>query len=136
MDTRAFLGQLGQFISPTSIKFNVVGILFDGLTMLPQVVPIGATGVALNVTVVNSSADGFVSIRPGDAVGAPATSSLNFEAGDNVANAVTVRLPSAGATAGKIDVTYDAYGVPGARADILIDVVGYYVGAEIVVASG
>ncbi len=66
MDTRppAFLGNTGSLISPVSLKFNVVGFLFDGLNTIPEVVPIGATGVSLNVTVVNSSADGFVSIRP------------------------------------------------------------------------
>jgi hypothetical protein len=73
--------------------------------------------------------NGFVSIRPGDAVGAPSTSSLNFEAGDIVANAVTLRLPTTGVHAGMIEITYDAYGVAAAKADILIDVVGYYVGS-------
>jgi hypothetical protein len=118
-----------------SIKFLVVGPLFDGLNTLPEVIPAGATGVSLNVTVVNSSANGFVSIRPGDALGAPSTSNVNFDAGDIVANAVAVRLPTTGVDAGKIEITYDAYGALGATADILIDIVGYYVGDQITLAN-
>ncbi len=57
---------------------------------------------------------------------------MNFEAGDIVANAVTVRLPTTGAQAGRIEITYDAYGVAGATADVLIDVVGYYTGSVVV----
>ncbi len=58
---------------------------------------------------------GFLSIRPGDATGAPSTSSLNFVAGDIVPDAVQVGLPTTGANAGKIDITFDAYGVNGAE---------------------
>jgi hypothetical protein len=36
-----------------------------------------------------------------------------------------VLVPTAGADAGKIEITYDAYGTPGPRTDVLIDVVGY-----------
>src|SRR5690606_13394859 len=89
------------------------------------VVPSGATGVLLNVTAVSPTADGFVSIRPGDATGAPATSSLNVTAGVIVPNAVTVGVPTSGPSAGMIDITYDAFGAAGPTTDILIDVVGY-----------
>jgi hypothetical protein len=75
-----------------------------------QTVPAGATGVLLNVTVVAPQQQGFVSVRPGDATGAPSTSSLNFEAGASCPNAVQVGLPTTGRNAGKIDITYDAYG--------------------------
>ena len=34
-------------------------------------------------------------------------------------------MPTAGANAGKIDITFDAYGVAGPTTDVLIDVVGY-----------
>jgi hypothetical protein len=50
---------------------------------------------------------------------------LNFSAGDIVPNAVQVGLPTAGANAGKIDITYDAFGVAGPTTEVLIDVVGY-----------
>lgn len=90
------------------------------------VMPVGATGVVLNVTVVNSTADGFVSVRPADAVDAPKTSNINFEAGKTVANSITVNLPTSGADAGTFEVWFDSMGVAGATADILVDVTGYY----------
>jgi len=89
------------------------------------VVPTGATGVLLNVTSVSATANGFISIRPGDATGAPSTSSLNVTAGVTVPNSVQVSMPTAGANAGRIDITWDALGTAGPTTDILIDVVGY-----------
>jgi len=89
------------------------------------VVPAGATGVLLNVTVVAPSAAGFLSVRPGDATGVPSTSSLNFVAGDIVPNSVQVALPTAGANAGQVDITFDAFGAVGPTTNVLADVVGY-----------
>lgn len=127
MDTRnpTDLGLAGPFVSPVSQKLQVSGAVpvFGGGTA--TVVPAGATGVLLNVTSVGSTANGFISIRPGDAVGAPTTSSLNVTAGVTVPNSVQVALPTAGANAGKIDITYDALGTAGPTTEILIDVVGY-----------
>ena len=111
------IGLPGPFVSAVSQKLQVTGVA----------VPAGATGVLLNVTAVQPTAAGFLSIRPGDAVGAPTTSSLNFLAGDIVPNAVQVGLPTAGANAGQIDITYDAFGVAGPTTEVLIDVVGYMV---------
>jgi hypothetical protein len=118
------LGLPGPFVSPISQKLQVTGqIAVTG--GVSTVVPVGATGVLLNVTVVSPSAGGFLSIRPGDATGAPTTSSLNFAAGVNVPNAVQVVLPIAGANAGQIDIVYDASGAAGPTTDVLVDVVGY-----------
>ncbi len=119
LDTRdpVNIGLPGPFVSAVSQKLQVTG----------PAVPAGATGVLLNVTVVSPTANGFLAIRPGDATGAPSTSSLNFNAGDLIPNSMQVGLPTAGSNAGKIDITYDAYGVPGPTADVLIDVVGYMV---------
>ncbi len=91
-----------------------------------SVMPAGSTGVVLNVTVLNSTADGFVSVRPADATGAPQTSNINFEARKTVANSITVNLPTSGADAGTFEVWFDSMGVAGATADILVDVTGYY----------
>jgi hypothetical protein len=115
LDTRTDLGLVGPFVSPVSRKLTITG----------GPVPAEATGVLLNVTVVAPAAAGFVSIRPGDATGAPSTSSLNFDAAAVVPNAVQVGLPTTGANAGQIDITYDAYGVAGPSTEMLIDVVGY-----------
>jgi hypothetical protein len=95
------------------------------------VMPAGSTGVVLNVTVVNSTADGFVSVRPADAVDAPKTSNINFEAGKTVANSITVNLPTSGGEAGTFEVWFDSMGVAGATADILVDVTGYYTSTSI-----
>ena len=118
------LGLPGPFVSAVSQKLKVTGAIptSGGVT---TVVPAGATGVLLNVTAASPAAAGFVSIRPGDATGVPATSSLNVEAGKNVPNAVQVALPTSGANAGQIDITYDAYGTAGPATDLLIDIVGY-----------
>ena len=123
------VGLAGPFVSAVSQKLQVTGSV-PTTTGTRTVVPPGATGVLLNVTVVAPAAAGFVSIRPGDATGTPSTSSLNFDAGAVVPNAVQVGLPTTGANAGKIDITYDAYGVAGPSTDLLIEVVGYMVAAD------
>ncbi len=120
------VGLPGPFVSPVSQKLQVTGSV-PTTTGTQTVVPAGATGVLMNVTVVGPTADGFLSIRPGSATGAPATSSLNFVAGDIVPNSVQVGLPTSGANAGQIDITYDAFGTPGPTTDVLIDVVGYLI---------
>ncbi len=117
LDTRdpVNIGLPGPFVSAISQKLQVTGVA----------VPAGATGVLLNVTVVGPTAAGFLSVRPGDANGAPSTSSLNFKAGDIVPNSVQVGLPTTGDHAGQIDITYDAFGQLGPTTEVLIDVVGY-----------
>ena len=119
LDTRdpVNIGLPGPFRSAVSQKLQVTG----------AAVPAGATGVLLNVTVVSPTVNGFLSVRPGDAAGVATTSSLNFNAGDIVPNSVQVGLPTAGANAGQIDITFDAYGVAGPSTEMLIDVVGYMV---------
>ncbi len=118
------VGLSGPFVSAVSQKLQITGSV-PTTTGIKTVVPVGATGVVLNVTPVGATADGFVSIRPGDATGAPATSSLNFTVGAVLPNAVLVALPTSGGNAGQIDITFDAYGTPGPATDMLIDVVGY-----------
>ena len=126
LDTRTDVGLAGPFVSAVSQKLQVTGAVPTSTgTQTP--VPAGATGVLLNVTVVQPSAAGFLSVRPGDATGVPSTSSLNFKAGDIVPNSVQVGLPTAGANAGKIDITYDAFGQAGPTTEVLIDVVGFMV---------
>jgi hypothetical protein len=127
MDTRdpTNVGLAGPFVSPISQRLQVTGTIAT-TTGRQLIVPPGSNGVVLNVTVVNPTANGFVSIRPGDAVGPPTTSSLNFVAGEVVANAVDVPVPTSGGRAGTIDITFDAFGTPGPTTDIVIDIVGYH----------
>lgn len=88
-------------------------------------------------TIVAMTADGFISVRPAGTAGPPATSSLNFLAGDIAPNAVQVSVPTSGPDEGRIELTYDAYGVVGAQADVLVDVVAYTTtgGLESIVAA-
>jgi YVTN family beta-propeller protein len=129
LDTRDPLniGLPGPFVSATSQKLQVAG---------GPGVPVGATGVLLNVTAVTPAAAGFVAIRPGNATGAPTTSSLNVRAGDIIPNAVQVGLPTVGANAGQIDITYDAFGQTGPTTELLIDVVGYLVAGTNATGTG
>ena len=109
LDTREDIGLAGPFVSPVAQDLKVTGTIATKSGTI-VVVPDGATGVILNVTVVGPTAAGFVSIRPADAPGVPTTSSLNFNAGDVIPNSVTVQMPTSGGDAGKIEITYDAFG--------------------------
>jgi len=126
LDTRDPLnvGLAGPFVSAVAQDLKVTGNIPTS-TGNQIVVPDGATAVLLNVTSVSSTAEGFISVRPADAPGAPTTSSLNFGAGETTPNAVTVAVPVSGVDAGKIEIVYDALGNAGPRTEILVDVVGY-----------
>ena len=129
LDTRYNIGLTGQVVAGASRELVVSGVIntyveATATTIARQVVPAGATGVLLNVTAVSPTAAGFLSILPGTATGVPATAGLNFVAGDVVANAITVALPTAGANAGKISFYYGAQPA-GATMHVVADVVGY-----------
>ncbi len=111
LDTRNNIGLTGQFQSGVPRKLRVTNS--------------DLTGALLNVTVVAPTANGFLSVRPGDATGTPSTSSMNFVAGDIVSNSVQVGLPTSGRNKAQIEITFDAYGVSGPTTHVLVDVVGY-----------
>lgn len=127
LDTRTDVGLISPPFRGASSKLKVTGPVRvqppnNAPAVTQQVVPPGATAVVLNVTVIRPVSKGFVSIRPGDASGFPATSNLNFEsAGPNLANAVTVALPTSGSAAGFIDVF-----VNGEVENLTIDIAGFY----------
>lgn len=129
LDTRngTDVGLPGPFVNGAAQKLQITGEI-ETTTGDSTIVPTGATGVILNVTVVRPSAGGFLSVRPGSATGDPSTSSVNFAAGQTAPNSVTVALPTAGAHAGTIDIALGG-GTAGATAEVLIDVVGYLVEA-------
>jgi hypothetical protein len=77
----------------------------------------GVAAVVLTVTVVGPTAAGYVSVY-GNNTPRPATSNLNFTAGQTVANLVVV-IPGAD---GKVDLFNGAV----AGANLLVDVSGYY----------
>ena len=90
------------------------------------VVPAGATAVVLNVTVVNPTSGGYVSLRPGDAYGAPTVSTLNVTAGGTFPNGATITIPTTGTYAGQIQVWYEAEYTTVGSTELLIDIAGYY----------
>ena len=98
------------------------GVFSDGETRTVQVggqagVPADATAVVANVTVTQTSAQGYLSAYP-DGAARPATSTLNFSRGETAANRITTGL-----SAGKLDLY-----LLGSSAHVLVDVVGYYAG--------
>jgi hypothetical protein len=153
-DTRYNVGLTGKITAETPRKFTVTGLIDTYIdstktTVVKQVVPAGASGVFLNVTVVNPSEPGFLAIRPGTATGIPATGGLNFGQETVLANSVLVALPATGPTnfddiryavgldgqatvqtptqltgTGSIDIYYGSP-TAGASMHVVIDVVGY-----------
>ena len=81
-------------------------------------IPTSATAVSMNVTFVNPTAPGHLTVYPPDASQRPLTSSLNWVAGQAPApNAVTSRLSA--------DGHVGFYNLAGS-VDVIADVVGYY----------
>ena len=83
-------------------------------------VPSNAIAVTGNLTVTGQTALGYLYVGP-NATNNPTSSTLNFPLGDDRANAVTVALGAGGT----LSVTYVA--VPGASAQVIFDVTGYFV---------
>ena len=82
-------------------------------------VPVDADAVVLNVTATGGSAANFLKIWP-TGLAQPNVSSLNFAAGETIANAVTVKVGS-GINAGKISI-FNFAGVQ----NVIVDVAGYF----------
>ena len=78
-------------------------------------VPAGARGVVLNVTVTGPTAAGYMTVWPGGPT--PTVSDLNFVAGETVPNLVVVGLSSAG--------SFELFTNAG-TCNVIVDVFGYY----------
>ena len=124
LDTRSDVG-VATVQDATPALLTVTGTIAT-TTGQQNVVPTGASSVVINVTAINPTSDGFVSLRPGDATGAPAVSTLNVTVGGTFPNGATITLPTSGGSAGQIQIWYEAYAATGGTTDLLIDVVGYY----------
>ena len=106
LDTRNGTGAAKRALSPGSrIRLN-----------LSSRVPSGTTAVVLNVTVTGPQKGGWLAVYP-DAAGKPTTSSLNFAAGQTIANQVIV--PLSGGIA-------DLYNGSGGTVQVIADLGGYY----------
>jgi len=120
VDTRKGLGAVKQPVAAGS----TVQVQIGGTAGLPAT---GITAVALHVTAVDTTGNGFVSVEPDDIDGTT-SSLLNYGAGQTVSNTVIVPVP----TDGKIKLVNS--GVDSSvKADLIADVTGYFTGA---MASG
>ena len=91
-------------------------------------IPVDATAVSLNVTVVGPTSTSYLTVFPSDASPRPLVSSLNWTAGQApTANAVTSRLSA--------DGHLSFYNLSG-RVDLLADIVGYYAPATAAGTAG
>ncbi|WP_159028491.1 hypothetical protein [Kitasatospora sp. MY 5-36] len=87
------------------------------------VVPADATAVVVNVTVTDPTADSFVTVSgtPGTPGTKPATSSINFSAGQTISNLVTVATGPVNRFVPWLTLYNNA-----GTAHVVLDVVGYY----------
>ncbi|WP_370413336.1 hypothetical protein [Streptomyces fradiae] len=108
LDTRSGLGATKAKVGPNgTVLFKVAG--------QAGVPAEGLTSVVLNVTATNATADSFVSVYPYETQ-RTAASSLNFKAGQTVANLVTVPV---------VNGWVELYNKNGS-VDLLADVAGFY----------
>jgi hypothetical protein len=112
LDTRDGTGLSGPFSAGVPRTLQVAGN--DG-------VPSDAVAVTINVTLVNQTDAGYLSVTPAPA-DCPATSTINFPVGDVRANGAVVPLDSSGA----LSATYMAPWTT-SSADVVIDVTGAFV---------
>src|ERR1035437_6505138 len=106
-----WLGLAGASSSHVARTFGVIG--HGGVSS-------NAIAVTGNLTVTGQTALGYLYVGP-NATNNPTSSTLNFPLGDDRANSVTVALCGGGT----LSVTYVA--VPGATAQVIFDVTGYFV---------
>ena len=117
VDSRVVFGGVGPVVAGSSRVVSVAAPAGGG----PAVVPVGAVAVAYNLTVPGPGSAGHVRVMPGDAVGLTSASAINFRARETIANAATVKVAP--------DRTVKVYA--GSTADVIIDVVGYFVPAAV-----
>ncbi len=110
LDTRSGNGLLGAFVSGTPREVVIAG---------RRGIPHDATAVVINVTMVEPTSGGYVTVGP-NVTSTPATSTLNTPRKDIRANGTTVALDEHG------DLSAVFKGPSGARTHLLIDVAGYY----------
>jgi hypothetical protein len=91
--------------SDASMSFRIAGVPVTNVT-----------AVALNVTAVEPTGAGYITVWPGD-VERPTASSINFAAGETVPNLVIVRVPASGV------VSFYNFG---GTTHLIADVAGYY----------
>jgi archaellum component FlaF (FlaF/FlaG flagellin family) len=117
LDTR-----LGEKVVNETVRLVIEGIITTADGTSQQVVPTDASAVAINITATSTRKNGdygYVNVFPctANSDSAPNTSSLNFENGIDIANALNVTTSANGS------ICLYVFGT----ADLLVDVAGYYV---------
>jgi hypothetical protein len=113
VDTRATppVGLAGPVPANVNRTFQVAGRLG---------IPSNAKAITGNLTVVNQTGAGFVTLSDAPPPVNPLTSTINFPVGDTRANGVTVRLSATGS----LWAVYKS--APGRSTHLILDVTGYY----------
>ena len=113
LDTRDGTGLFGTFVSTVARTFQVTGTASG--------VPWAAVAVTGNLTVTQQSARGYLFVGPFPVTGPTATSTLNFPAGDDRANGLTVAIGPGGTLSLTLNTS-----PAGGTAQALFDVTGFY----------
>lgn len=118
MDTRLLQGDYGLANSITSTLTKPAGRLPAARVDLDLRASYSAFGTfaayVFNITVTNPSSDGFLSVWPAGTT-QPQVSSLNYRAGQTIANAVVMRP----GTLGRV-----SFAIPTGSTDVIVDLVG------------
>ena len=111
LDTRFDVGLNNSFKANENRTFQVAGV---------GAIPANAKAITGNLTVVNQTGAGFVTLATNPPPANPATSTINFPVGDARANGVTVKLSGTGTLSA-------VYKAPNGRTThLILDVTGYY----------
>ncbi len=106
----------GQTFSPGQARTFLMAGATGGTSIIPAS---GVGAVVINVTVTNTSSDGFVSVSPNPITSAPTFSDINFMANESIPNRVIVPLNANGTISVYVNKS----------ADIIINVSGWFTSA-------
>ncbi|HEX5114175.1 MAG TPA: hypothetical protein VFW65_03150 [Pseudonocardiaceae bacterium] len=112
LDTRNAVGVTTKTPIPAT---GTLRLQVEGVAGVPES---AVSAVVLNVTAVNSTTGGDLTIYPADGSARPSTSDLNFAAHQTIANLVIVPMPN---NATSVNI-FNGFG----STDVLVTVVGYY----------
>ncbi len=113
-----------RFAPNQKLELQVVGESVTGTDGIVRSVPAGASAVALNVTAVDPSTGGYMTVWPCE-VARPEASNVNFAGGAVVANGVVAPVGAGG----KVCIYSNA------ASDLLIDIAGWFAGSAFVGAT-
>jgi hypothetical protein len=112
LDTRAGNGLSGRLTVGVPRTFQITGR--GGASNIP----LGATAVTANVTVVHSTAAGSVYLGPAE-IASPTTATINFNRNDVIASGATIAISSTGTMSATLTAA-------SGTTDLLLDVTGYF----------